>query len=62
MNSYWEDLTMQLPVLTNGMSWEIVVNTNCEYEDGKDFASQTERFGPNTIRVPARSTVILIAE
>ena len=62
MNSYWEPLTMQLPVLNNGMQWKIVVNTNCEYEDGKDFGSFTEMFGPNTIRVPARTTIILLAQ
>lgn len=62
MNSYWEPLTGQLPVLTNGMKWKVVVNTSCEYEDGRDYTEMTEFFGPNTIRVPARTTVILVAE
>lgn len=62
MNSYWEPLTMQLPVLTNGMQWKVVVNTNCEYEDGKSFDHTIEVFGPNTVRVPARTTIIFLAK
>ena len=62
MNSYWEPLTMQLPVLSNGMQWKLVVNTNCEYEDGKSFANTIEEFGPNTVRVPARTTLIFLAK
>ena len=62
MNSYWEPLTLQLPCLTNGMVRKVVVNTNCEYKDGRDFDALTEKFGPNTIRVPARSTIIFVAE
>ena len=62
MNSYWEPLTMQLPVLTNGMQWKVVVNTNCEYEDGKNFEHTVEVFGPNTVRVPARTTIIFLAK
>ena len=62
MNSYWEPLTMQLPVLSNSTQWEVVVNTNCEYEDGKNFEELTERFGPHTIRVPARTTIVLVAK
>jgi glycogen operon protein len=62
MNSYWEPLTMQLPVLTNGMEWHIEVNTNCEYQDGATYDELTETFGPNTIRVPARTTIILVAK
>ncbi len=62
MNSYWEPLTMQLPVLTNGMRWKIVANTNCPFTDDADWESQTEIFGPHTIRVPARSTILLVGE
>ena len=62
MNSYWEPLTLQLPSLTNGMEWRVKVNTNCEYLDGADFDYMTEKFGPNTIRVPARTTIIFVAE
>lgn len=62
MNSYWEPLTMQLPVLSNGMQWKVKMNTYIMYEDGKDFAEQTEFFGPHTMRVPARATIILVAE
>ncbi len=61
MNSYWEPLTMQLPVLTNGMEWKIVVNTYYEYRDGEDYSQKAEIFGPNTIRIPPRSTIILLA-
>ena len=62
MNSYWEPLTLQLPALTNGMEWKVKVNTNCTYEDGVDYDVLTEKFGPNTIRVPARTTLIFVAE
>ena len=62
MNSYWEPLTLQLPSLNNGMTWKIVVNTNCEYKDGTDFEAMTEKMGPYTVRVPARCTIILVAE
>ena len=62
MNSYWEPLTLQLPSLTNGMQWKVKVNTNCEYRDDADFDYMTEKFGPNTVRVPARTTIIFVAE
>jgi glycogen operon protein len=62
MNSYWEPLTLQLPELTNGMEWKIVVNTYCQYQDGLDFSEMTENFGYNTFRVPPRSTLIFVAE
>ena len=62
MNSYWEPLIMQLPVLPNGMHWIVEVNTNCEYEDGRDFGALTEILGVNTIRVPARTTIVFVAE
>lgn len=62
MNSYWEPLTLQLPCLTNGMEWKVAVNTNCEYKDGENFDAMTEKFGPNTIRVPARTTLVFVAE
>ena len=62
MNSYWEPLTAQLPVLQNGMEWSVVVNTNCQYEDGLDYHAMTEWFGPYTIRIPARTTIILVAK
>jgi len=62
MNSYWEPLTLQLPYLTNGMVWTVAVNTNCEYKDGVDFDAMTEKFGPNTVRVPARTTLVFVAK
>ena len=62
MNVYWEPLVMQLPVLPNGKHWHVDTNTNAEYFDGEDFTAKTELLGVNTIRVPARSTIILVAE
>lgn len=62
MNAYWEPLVMQLPVLPNGKHWHVDTNTNAEYFDGEDFTAKTELFGVNTIRVPARTTIILVAE
>ena len=62
MNVYWEPLVMQLPVLPNGKHWHVDTNTNAEYFDGEDFMAKTELLGVNTIRVPARTTIILVAE
>lgn len=62
MNAYWEPLVMQLPVLPSGKHWHVDTNTNAEYFDGEDFTAKTELLGVNTIRVPARTTIILVAE
>lgn len=62
MNAYWDPLVMQLPVLPNGKHWHVDTNTNAEYFDGEDFTAKTELLGVNTIRVPARTTIILVAE
>lgn len=62
MNAYWEPLVMQLPVLPNGKHWHVDTNTNAEYFDREDFTAKTELLGVNTIRVPARTTIILVAE
>lgn len=62
MNAYWEPLVMQLPVLPNGKHWHVDTNTNAEYFDGEDFTEKTELLGVNTIRVPVRTTIILVAE
>lgn len=62
MNAYWEPLVMQLPVLPNGKHWHVDTNTNAEYFDGEDFTAKTEFLGVNIIRVPARTTIILVAE
>lgn len=62
MNAYWEPLVMQLPVLPNGKHWHVDTNTNAEYFDGEDFTEKTELLDVNTIRVPARTTIILVAE
>lgn len=62
MNAYWEPLVMQLPVLPNGKHWHVDTNTNAEYFDGEDFTEKAELLGVNTIRVPARTTIILVAE
>lgn len=61
MNSYWEPLSQKLPELPNGLHWEVVVNTNCIYEDDFNPQEQTE-YSWNHIEVPSRSTVILVAE
>ena len=62
MNAYWEPLVMQLPVLPNGKHWHVDTNTNAEYFDGEDFTAKTEFLGVNTIRVSARTTIILVEE
>ena len=62
MNAYWEPLVMQLPVLPNGKHGHVDTNPNAEYFDGEDFTAKTELVGVNTIRVPARTTIILVAE
>ena len=62
MNAYLEPLVTQLPVLPNGKHWHVDTNTNVEYFDGEDFTAKTELLGVNTIRVPARTTIILVAE
>lgn len=62
MNAYWEPLVMQLPVLPNGKHWHVDTNTNAEYFDVEDFTAKTELLGVNTIRVLARTTIILVAE
>lgn len=62
MNAYWEPLVMQLPGLPNGKHWHVDTNTNAEYFDGEDFTAKTELLGVNTIRVHARTTIILVAE
>lgn len=62
MNAYWEPLIMQLPELPNGMQWKVCVNTSVEYEDGKDIEACTEFFYKKTLRIPARTVIILSAE
>lgn len=62
MNAFWEPLILQLPALSYGMEWKVKVNTNCEYCDETDFDQMTEKIGPNAIRVPARTAIILVAE
>ena len=62
MNAYWEPLIMQLPELPMGLQWRVRVNTSVEYEDGKDFETMTEFYYRKTLRVPARTVVILTAE
>lgn len=62
MNAYWEPLIMQLPELPNGMQWRVCVNTSVEFEDGRDMEAYTEFFYKKTLRVPARTVIILVAE
>ena len=61
-NAYWEPLTMELPALLSGEQWRVVANTNCEYKDGTDYNALTEFQGPNRIRIPARTSIVLVAE
>ncbi len=62
INSYWETLNMQLPNPPQGMEWKVVVNTFCEYADGKDFHAETE-FGEGLmLLVPARTAIVLLAQ
>lgn len=62
MNAYWEPLIMQLPELPSGMQWKVCVNTSIAYEDGKDMELYTEFFYKKTLRVPARTVIVLAAE
>ena len=62
MNAYWEPLIMQLPELPAGLQWKVVVNTNCEYYDGKNFEAETEFYYKKTVKVPPRTVVVLEAE
>ena len=62
MNAYWEPLIMQLPELPNGMQWRVCVNTSVEYEDDKDMEACTEFFYKKTLRIPARTVIVLAAE
>lgn len=61
-NTYWEPLVMQLPELSNGLEWHVHVNTNAEYRDGMDVEAQTEFYYRKTVRVPARTVIVLVAE
>ena len=62
MNAFWEQMSMQLPQVPEGMYWKVAVNTNVEYEDGKDFQSYTCFLGEQTIQVPPRTLILLTAE
>lgn len=62
MNAYWEPLVMQLPELPEGMKWNVVVNTNTEYEDGKDVEALTEFYYKSSLKVPPRTVIILTGE
>lgn len=62
MNAYWEKLVMQLPELPSGLQWKVRVNTNVEYEDGKDMEAYTEFYYRKTLNVPPRTVIILTAE
>lgn len=62
MNAYWQRLNMQLPAAPEGMRWKVMMNTNVEYEDGKDFGQYTSLWGENMLQIPPRTLIILIAE
>lgn len=62
MNAYWEPLVMQLPELPQGMQWQVAVNTNTEFEDGKDMEAHTEFYYKSSLKVPPRTVIILTGE
>lgn len=61
MNAYWDTLQMQLPELESSFRWKVCVNTDIEYDDGKDAGEYTE-FNHNHLKIPARTVIILTAE
>ena len=62
MNAYWEPLDMQLPNLPEGMHWKVCVNTFVEYEDGKDIEALTDFSLKSKLKIPPRTTVVLVGE
>ncbi len=62
MNAYWEPLQMQIPDPPQGMEWRVCVNTSIEYEDGKDMGEATEFVDEQTVLVPGRTVIVLVAE
>lgn len=62
MNAYWEPLIMQLPELPEGLQWKVAMNTNVEYEDGKDMEAYTEFYYKKSLKVPPRTVIILTGE
>ena len=61
MNTYWENQTVTLPELPEGMHWRIAVNTS--KETGEDFIEQVEKMmlAGAKVELESRSTAILIA-
>ncbi len=62
MNAYWQRLNMQLPDVPEGMYWRVVMNTNMEYEDGKNFMNYTSLWGEQMLQMPPRTMILLVAE
>lgn len=61
MNAFWEPQDLYVPDLPMGWHWKIVANTYCEFVENENFAEKTEHEG-NRIKIPERSTIILLAE
>ncbi len=55
VNAYWEEKTMELPIIPAGLSWRMVLYTaeGCEMED-------TRRIGERMITLRPRSVMLLI--
>lgn len=62
INAFWEPLMMQLPELPQEMQWKVCANTSVEYSDDKDIEAYTGFFSKKTVRVPARTVIVLEAE
>ncbi len=59
VNAYWENQTIELPALTNGMNWSIKFNSAYPY-NGDNFDNVTPRNG-NTITLMPRSSAVICA-
>ena len=53
---------MQVPELPAEMQWKVCANTSVEYSDDKDIEAYTAFLHKKTLRVPARTVIVLEAE
>ena len=58
INTFWENLRMELPNLPGGFTWNIAMDTWFDHEEGVDYNTLTERHG-NSLVVKPRSVIIL---